>query len=151
MRILIFLCLSALVAASLFSADDEKNTLRAKIGRITIEKIELQNVKLSDAIAVLRDLCKKADPEGKGINISCISPKDDKGKTFDPLIKNEINLANIPLKDLLRYICDETGMNYRIESFSVVIYPKNMATENMETRSYPLAPGTADSIEKDKK
>jgi len=151
MKILISLCLLLVLALNGISADDAKGSLRAKIEKITIEKIDLQDVKLSDAINIIKDLCKKADPEGKGISISCISPKDDKGKTFDPVVKNEINLANIPLKDLLRYICDETGMNYKIESFSVVIYPKNMTTDKMETRSFPVAPGTVDSIEKEKK
>ena len=151
MKILISLCLLLVLALNGISADDAKGSLRAKIEKITIEKIDLQDVKLSDAINIIKDLCKKADPEGKGISISCIYPKDEKGKTFDPVIKNEINLANIPLKDLLRYICDETGMSYKIESFSVVIYPKNMTTDKMETRSFPVAPGTVDSIEKEKK
>ncbi|HCE44086.1 MAG TPA: hypothetical protein DET40_11105 [Lentisphaeria bacterium] len=151
MRILSSICLLTMLAFTGFSADDAKDALRVKIEKITIEKIELQDVKLSNAIALIKDLCKKSDPEGKGINISFIAPKDDKGKALDPVIKNEINLTNIPLKDLLRYICDETGMNYKVEAFSVVIYPKNMATDKMETRSYPVAPGTVDSIEKEKK
>ena len=46
---------------------------------------------------------------------------------------------------------DETGMNYKVEAFSVVIYPKNMGADKMETRRYPLAPGTIDTIEKEKK
>ncbi len=151
MKFLVPLCLLLALPYVSFSADDPKAAMRAKIDKITIEKIELQGVKLSEAITVIKDLCKKADPEGKGISISFIAPKDDKGKTLDPVIRNEINLAKIPLKDLLRYLCDETGMNYKVEAYSVVIHPKNMAADNMETRSYPVAPGTVDKVEKEKK
>ncbi|HBC88078.1 MAG TPA: hypothetical protein DCZ94_14100 [Lentisphaeria bacterium] len=151
MRISIPIFLIAVFALSVNSADESKVPLRAKIEKIVIEKIDLQDARLSSAIILIKDLCKSADPEGKGINISFIAPKDDKGKAIDPVIKNEISLTKVPLKDLLRYVCDETGMNWKIDEFAVLIYPKNMALDKMETRKYPMAPGAVDIIEKEKK
>ena len=132
------------------SDDSSKFTMIVKVEKIKIESIELKDTKLSDAVNLIRDLCKKADPEGKGLNISFIAPKDDKGKTIDPVI-SDITLTNIPLKDLLRYVCEATGMTFKVDEFAVMIMPKKMAGDKMETRSYKVRPDVVDSIdEKDK-
>ncbi len=148
MKNLLVIFLMSVLACAGISADNPKTSFKAKVDRIIIEKIELQDVKLSDAINKIKELCKEADPDKKGINISYIAPKDDNGKSTDPVIRNEISLTKVPLKDLLRYICDETGMSYKIDEFAIMIYPKNMAVDKMETRKYPVAPGTVDTIEK---
>ncbi|MEI6420940.1 MAG: hypothetical protein WCP55_01900 [Lentisphaerota bacterium] len=136
-----------LLSFSLTAADESASSVRYKLETLKIEKIELKDTKLSDAIAILKVLCKKADPEGKGVNISFIAPKDDKGKILDPLI-NDISLTDIPLKDILRYVCDASGMSYRVDKFSVMIFPKKMAGDQMETRTFKIRPDTIGTIEK---
>lgn len=132
---------------SVTATDEPASSVRYKLETLKIENIELKDTKLSDAIALIKALCKKADPEGKGVNISFISPKDDKGKTMDPVI-DDISLTDVPLKDVLRYVCDASGMSYRTDKFSVMIFPKNMPGDKMETRTFKIRPDTIDSIEK---
>jgi hypothetical protein len=136
-----------LLSFSLTAADKSASSVRYKLETLKIENIELKDTKLSDAIAIIKDLCKKADPEGKGVNISFIAPKDDKGKTLDPVI-DDISLTDIPLKDILRYVCDASGMSYRVDKFSVMIFPKKMDGDQMETRTFKIRPDTIGTIEK---
>ena len=136
-----------LLSFSLMAADDPFSSARYKLATLKIKSIELNDTKLSDAIAIIKDLSKKADPEGKGVNISFIAPKDDKGKTLDPVI-GDISLTDIPLKDVLRYVCEATGMSYRAERSSVMIFPKNTAGDKMETRTFKIRPDAVDSMEK---
>jgi len=140
-------CILLLLAFSLTAADDSANSIRLKLETLKIENIELKDTKLSDAVAIIRDLCKKADPGGKGLNISFIAPKDDTGKTLDPVI-DDISLTDIPLKDLLRYVCEATGMSYRADKFSLIIFPKTMAGDKMETRTFKFRPDAVNPVEK---
>lgn len=136
-----------LLSLPLTAADEPASSARYKLETLKIENIELKDTRLSDAIALIKVLCKKADPEGKGVNISFIAPKDDKGKALDPVI-DDISLTDIPLKDVLRYVCEATGMIYRADKFTVMIFPKNMAGDKMETKTFKVSPDTFDSIEK---
>jgi len=136
-----------LFSFSMTAADESSTSARYKLETLKVKSIELKDTRLSAAITILKDLSKEADPEGKGVNISFMPPKDDKGKTLDPVI-GEISLTDIPLKDVLRYVCEVTGMSYRADKFSVMIFPKNMAGDKMETRTFKIRPDAVDSIEK---
>lgn len=136
-----------LLSLPLTAADEPASSARYKLETLKIENIELKDTRLSDAIALIKVLCKKADPEGKGVNISFIAPKDDKGKALDPVI-DDISLTDIPLKDVLRYVCEATGMSYRADRYAVMIFPKNMAGDRMETKTFKVRPDTIGSIEK---
>ncbi|MFA6291800.1 MAG: hypothetical protein WC637_08470 [Victivallales bacterium] len=136
-----------LLSFSLTAADEPSSSARYKLATLKIKSIELNDTKLSDAIAIIKDLSKKADPEGKGVNISFMAPKDVKGKTLDPVI-DDISLTDIPLKDVIRYVCEATGMSYRAERGSVMIFPKNKADDKMETRTFKIRADAVDSMEK---
>ncbi|MCX6983859.1 MAG: hypothetical protein NT118_03765 [Lentisphaerae bacterium] len=140
-------CILLLLSFSVTAADEPASSVRYKLETLKIENIELKDTRLSDAIALIKALCKKADPEGKGVNISFMAPKDDKGKTMDPAI-DDISLTDVPLKDVLRYVCDATGMSYRTEKFSIMVFPKTMVGDNMETRTFKIRPDAVDSIER---
>jgi hypothetical protein len=136
-----------LLPCSLAASDEPAPSISYKIETMKIEKIELKNIKLSAAIELIKSLSKKADPEGNGINISFIAPKDEKNRRLDPVI-NDISLTNVPVKDVLRYVCEATGMTFRAVKFSVMVYPKNMDGDKMETRTFKIRPDTINSIEK---
>lgn len=131
-----FLFLAAISASIAVCAE----TLREKAEKTVIEEIEFKDVRLSEAVKYIKEICKKLDPAGKGFNIVLMSRKDASGQAIDPMISGEISLSKIPLTELLRYLCMNVDMNYRIDEFSIIIYPKNMAVDKFETRTYRVGP-----------
>lgn len=52
-----------------------------------------------------------------------------------------MDFDNIPLGEAIRYICQGSGLKYRIEPFAVIIADKNVPLTEMETRFYPIDAG----------
>lgn len=121
-------------------------SVSAKIQRIVIPDYRLEQGDLNDAIELL--LLRAAendtfelDPKFKGINImtklgdSQESPaKDIFGKRFD------IQVKNVPVAQILRYITTNTGTIYRTDDFGVTISPVGMDASALVSRTYRVPP-----------
>ncbi|OGV75413.1 MAG: hypothetical protein A3K19_12795 [Lentisphaerae bacterium RIFOXYB12_FULL_65_16] len=56
-----------------------------------------------------------------------------------------MNMDNIPLGEVIRYICMGAGLKFRVESNAVIIADKSIALDEMETRYYPVEAGVLDA------
>lgn len=83
-----------------------------KIPQITLEEASPQSV-----FKLLRQLSKKNDPKGKGINFIL------KGLKKHPYTIS-LELKDLPLGDVIRYICMTGNLSYKVEDFAVVIMPR---------------------------
>lgn len=121
-------------------------SLSAKLERIVIPEYRLEQGNLTDAIDLL--LLRAAendtfelDPERRGINIvvnvgdsNQFPAKEIFGKRFD------IQVKNVPLATILKYINGNTGTIFRTDDFAVTISPVGMDTDALVSRSYRVPP-----------
>lgn len=117
-----------------------------KLSRIMIPKFMIEEATLMEAVELLRlraaendDL--SLDPAQKGINIAvnlgdpAQSPaKEILAKTFD------LQVSNVPLDEILKYITEITGTVYRPDDYAVTIAPAGSDTDVMISRTYRVPP-----------
>ncbi len=120
--------------------------LSAKIQRIIVPEFRLQDANLTDAIELLQLRAAEndtfeVDPTRKGINIAVNvgdlnqSPaKEIFAKRFD------IQVKNVPVATILKYINGATGTSFRADEFAVTISPIGMDTNALVSRTYRVPP-----------
>ncbi len=52
-----------------------------------------------------------------------------------------MNMRNVPLLEIIRYICQATHLKYAVDSHAVIIAGQNVPLERMQTRAYLLKAG----------
>ncbi len=120
--------------------------LSAKIGRIVVPRFRLEQGTLLEAIDLLRLRASEndtfeTDQEKKGLNIAInlgdtkVSPgKDILTKTFD------LNVSNVPVSTLLKYITDITRTSFKVDDFAVTITPVGLYADELVSRTYRVPP-----------
>ncbi len=120
--------------------------LSTKIQRIIIPEFRLQEANLTDAVELLQlrvaeNDTFELDPARKGINVTVNvgdmnqSPgKEIFAKRFDMQVKN------VPVATILKYINGATGTVFRTDEFAVTISPVGMDTKVLVSRTYRVPP-----------
>ena len=123
-----------------------------KLSRIVIPKFVLQEATLMEAVELLRlraaefdDLA--VDPAQKGFNITInvgdpSDPETEKvlAKTFD------LNLSNVPVETVLKYVTSLTGTSFRPDDYAVTITRLGAAGEGLVTDTYRVPPDFLSSL-----
>ena len=97
------------ITGSADSYENAGNELYNRLNELMIDHIEFEGSDVTSAIALLRARSKDLDPEGEGFNI--IVPQAE--KYADKTVT--LNLDQIPLYEVIRYICKITGLSFRID------------------------------------
>ena len=88
-----------------------------KLNSIIIDHVEFEDADPIAIFKLLRIRSKKLDTEGKGVNF-----------IFKGLNNHEatitMELDNISLAELIKYVCLSGGLVYKVDRFAVVIMPK---------------------------
>lgn len=126
-------------------ADPNVIQVGEKLKRIMIPQIAMEQTTLAEAIdflrlASLREDNLTLDPQARGVNFSInLGPADSEaskqimGKHFD------LQLRNVPVIQVLKYITELTGTTYRVDDYSVTIV-KAGTVDEMIARTYRVPP-----------
>ncbi len=113
------------------------NELYNRLNDLMIDHIEFEGADVSSAISMLRARSKDLDPQGEGFNI--IVPQSE--KYADKTVT--LNLDQIPLYEVIRYICKITGLNFRIdETDKIITIGSGSDVSDMITRYIPIRQAT---------
>ena len=113
------------------------NELYTRLNDLMIDHIEFEESDLGSAIALLRSRSKDLDPQGEGFNI--IIPQAE--KYANKLVT--LNLDQIPLYEVIRYICKITGLSFRIdENDKIITIGSGSDVSDMVTRYIPIRQAT---------
>ena len=113
------------------------NELYNRLNELMIDHIELSDSDIGSAIMYLRSRSKELDPLGEGFNI--IVPQAD--KYANKLIT--LNLDQIPLYEVIRYICKITGLSFRIdENDKIITIGSGSDVSDMVIRYIPIRQAT---------
>jgi type II secretory pathway component GspD/PulD (secretin) len=128
-------------------AEKPKSNIQEKLDNIIIDKIEFDEIHIQTAVKYLRAKSRELDPEGVGVNIVLLLPHHyseeaqteqtpDGTSIMCPTIT--MLVENIPLGEAIRYISRGANLKYRVEDYAVVIAAREILSDGLETRIYPM-------------
>jgi hypothetical protein len=153
----------------------QSSKIHRKLDEIIIPRIAFEEVDVAAIVQYLKQRSKELDPDGEGVNIIFLEPKD--GTVIEPdeiegdledvdFDDFDINGAgadtkkpakstkaekratskavvsmdgeNMPLGEIIRYLCQGAGLKYKVEPYSVVVAADGVIFQDLETRVYPV-------------
>lgn len=89
---------------------------------LVIPKIDFHETTLAEAVEFLRLRSFDLDPKDpkQGVNINIFNGNEDLSKR----VIKRLDLANVPVRVALAYICDSTKTRYRVEGRNISILPR---------------------------
>ncbi len=116
------------------SAKAGRESIIAKLRDIKIERIDFTGAVLEEVIEFLRVRAHDLDSSGRGVDFVMSIPKEM------PLKPVSLNLTNVPIEEVLRYVTEVSGVTYRVEEFAVRIVPLTDVNESLISKSYRVPP-----------
>ena len=114
-------------------------TIDQKLETIVFAEIAFEKAEMKGVLAYLRQEAKRRDPEGKGVNF--LLKLDQRPDAAWRTKEITLELTNIPLGAVLRYVCMAAGLHCKTDDRVVMIGDHTMPPGKMGTRSYNLRPG----------
>jgi hypothetical protein len=102
-----------------------KSELQLKLERLRIKHFECKEETPISLFKSLRSISKKIDPTGKGVNFILTGGLSSSNRVIT------LSLDDIPMYDVIKYICMVADLSYKIDEYAVII-KKNMTAENSE-------------------
>jgi len=127
-------------------------SVKNKLDRIIIPKIALDQASLDEALDFLRLRASESDtleldPTRKGVNFAVnLGAPDSPAATKVRSVRFDLQLTNVPLSQVLRYITDITHTTYTTDDFSVIISATGTGSAALMSRSYRVPPDFISSM-----
>ncbi len=112
----------------------EAQDVLARMDRIIFPTIEIDDADIMSVIRLLNKYSKLYDPDKVGVSVSTGITVSDL-EAMGPQGRVTINFSRIPMSAVLRYICQDTGLKYRIEENGIFI---GSEVDEMQTRSFKV-------------
>ncbi|MES2997220.1 MAG: Amuc_1098 family type IV pilus outer membrane protein [Verrucomicrobiota bacterium] len=121
-------------------------TISSKLDRIIIPKIAFDSATIFEAVNFLRSKAAELDttepdPAQRGFNITINLGAPDspaaKAAAEQPI---NLQLTNVPVSHVLKYITEITRTSYTVDDFAVIINPAGFTSDEMITRTYRVPP-----------
>ncbi len=123
----------------------------ALLDRIIVPRILLDQATLDEAIAYLRTIAKQPDPGSPGaeqsvnFNVNLGSSDSEVAQRIRSQ-KFNLQLANVPLRHVLKVLTDMTQTSFRTDEFAVIISPAGFTTDELVSRTYRVSPDFLTSV-----
>ncbi len=123
-----------------------------KLDRIIIPSIRLEQASLEEALDLLRVRALEldtieTDPARKGVNFAVdLGDPSSEAATRIRSSRFDLQISDVPLSQVLRYITDLTRTSFRTDDFAVIIRPQGFGNEEMISRTYKVPPGFIDEL-----
>jgi len=117
------------------SPSSNRAKLENKLKTIVIDKVDFNKADIGDVIQFLAKKSKELDPDKVGINfvladLSHLPPQDHIHREVS------VTLENVPIEELLKYIIEQTNLQYSVEEYAVNIRPAVDESETLTVRTY---------------
>ncbi len=113
-------------------SDDTRSSLYEKMQKIIFDQVEFEDASINSVIAHLQSRSKELDPDGEGVNLILSL------KSSDPEQVPRITMTfdQMPMQEVIRYLCEGTNLKYRVEENAVLIGDKDI--DVMVTRFFKV-------------
>jgi general secretion pathway protein D len=129
-----------------FRADFDVTSYQNKLVSLVVPTVILEDVTLSEAVDFIRQQSieldtLELDPTRRGVNIviDVGGPDSEQGNQIRAKRFN-LNLRNVPLKELIGYVTEATGTVAVEQPFALVIRPAGSDSTDMTTKTYRVPP-----------
>ncbi|MCM8525400.1 MAG: hypothetical protein NE327_02710 [Lentisphaeraceae bacterium] len=102
--------------------------IEAKL-KIIIPKVKFADHSVADAFEFVVKMSREQDVDKKGINIVLL--KDAKNSK----VKINLDADNMPVAEIIKYLCLQAKLSYKVEAFAIVIGNKGVVGQ-MDTKFY---------------
>lgn len=111
-----------------------RTSIAAKLRDLRIERVDFTSASLEEVLEYLRVRARDLDPAKKGVDFV-------NGLSSDANLRPiSLNLVNVPLEEVLRYVTEISGANYRIDEYAVRIVPLTDTKQTIISKSYRVPP-----------
>ncbi len=121
-------------AASLVNQLSGSDKIAQKLRSITFPKVEFDGATLAEVVELLRVRSRDLDPEGRGISFVLSVPPEARDKQVS------LNLLNVPMEELLRYVSEMCGVAYKVDEHAVTFVSISERNNAIVTRSFRVPP-----------
>ena len=115
----------------------------AKLNSIIIQKIDLNDSPISEAVEYLKQKSADQDPSKKGVNIflkleAASTSRGEASASTEPHVT--LNLSKVPLYVALDYLSKLCNLKLKIDPYAVSIVPLSEPTDVLVTKEYKVPP-----------
>jgi general secretion pathway protein D len=119
---------------ALGAARGGRETIQRKLRELVIAQVDFSEATLGEVMEYLRVRTRDLDPAGKGLDFVNSVPADQ------PLKPISLNLREVPVEEVLRYVADIAGITYKVEEFAVRLVSLADASADIISRTYRVPP-----------
>jgi len=129
-------------APDLVTKQADRSSISSKLNDIIIPRIEFENTSINAVVQYLIAESKENDtsPERTGVPILLQLNPDQ----MSQIPQITMSLDDMPIGEIIRYICQSTGLKYRVEDRAVIISTE--ITTVMETRFFKVRAAVINTI-----
>ncbi len=130
----------------LFTGALDDVRISTKLNNIIIPRVALDQASLDEAVDFLRVQSREhdtmeVDPARKGVNITVsLASADEETARRIRAMRFDLQLNNIPLGRVLKYITDITQTSYSVDDYAVIIRPAGFTSDELISRTYRVPP-----------
>lgn len=130
--------MSALFGAGATAATTALQTGRERITQklrtLILPQVDFGGVTLDEVVELLRVRSRDLDPEGRGVSFIINVGPEARTKPFS------LNLQNVPLEELLRYVTETIGVAYKVDDHAVIFVSVTERNSAVIARSFRVPP-----------
>ncbi|SKA94465.1 general secretion pathway protein D [Prosthecobacter debontii] len=121
-------------SASSTAIQGGREAIQEKLRTLRISQIDFSGAALNEVMEYLRVRSRDLDPTGKGVDFVFSQSSD----VSTPLIS--LNLRDVPIEEVLRYVTKIAGLTYRVEDYAVRLLSATQDSETLISKSYRVPP-----------
>jgi general secretion pathway protein D len=111
-----------------------RELITTKLRDLIIQRIDFSGASLEEVVEYLRVRSRDLDPDRRGLDfVVSVAPGT-------PPQSITLNLLNVPIEEVLRYVTEIAGLTYRIEDFAVRIISQSDAIGSIISKTYRVPP-----------
>jgi len=112
----------------------KRERIDQKMRTLRLPKIQFAGAALDEVVEFMRLSTRNIDPEGTGISFVVNVDAETRSRGI------ALDLVDVPVEELVRYVTQLTGTAYRVEENAVVITSLSDKSTNLVTRQYRVPP-----------
>lgn len=111
-----------------------REEIRNKLREMVISRVDFSGATLDEVLEYLRVRTRDLDPAGRGIDFVVNVPPEKQSGAIS------LNLREVPVEDVLRYVSDMAGVTYKVEEFAVRLVSTADDSAEILSKTYRVPP-----------
>lgn len=111
-----------------------REAIQQKLRDLRINQIDFSGATINEVLEYLRVRSRDLDPAGRGVDFVLNLPSEV------PTPAISLNLRDVPIEEVLRYVTQIASLTYRVEEFAVRLHSASADSEILISKTYRVPP-----------